>query len=128
MSPVTDPGYAAEKQKRYRERRRVLDDLEAGEVQDAAVTSFVRAAIRVGLGALDPRARTAEMWSDDYVANLILRSAQTPTAIGNTPALSAVTAALLDALVPASAAVDLLRRGVQLNFAGAASITVAMKP
>jgi hypothetical protein len=46
MAPVSDPGYAAAKQARYRERKR------AAESTDPA-TSFVRAAIVTGIATLE---------------------------------------------------------------------------
>src|SRR5262249_9390552 len=116
MSPITDPNYAAEKQRRYRERRRALDDLEDGELNDAAVSSFVKAAIATGMAALDKTTRAADYVRDDPGAGLVLRAAVTPTSVAGSPALSAIAMAFLDALTPASAGIDLLRRGVQLNF------------
>ena len=96
--------------------------------RDAAVASLVRAAIATGLGALDKTTRPAEFarrhWGDDRNVDLVLRAAVSPTSIAGTPVLAQVAAAFLDVLVPASAGADLLARGVQLNFAGAAQIRV----
>jgi hypothetical protein len=90
------------------------------------VATFTRAAICVGLAGLE-KSRPAEVarrsFSDTRL-ELVLRAATAPTALSNAPALTQIAVALLDALVPASAGVDLLRRGVQLNFGGAAQISV----
>jgi hypothetical protein len=115
VPPLTN----AERQQRFRERRRAADEIDP-------VASFVRAALCVGLATLEksrPDAVARRTFSDHRL-DLLLRAAQTPTALANTPALSQVTVAILDALVPVSAAVDLFQRGVGLNFNGAAQITV----
>jgi hypothetical protein len=98
MSPVTN----AERQARYRNRKRLLEEGDP-------VESFVRAALCTGLAKL-AGARPAEVATrtfSDPRLDLILRAAQTPTALANTSALSQITVALLDARVPASAGVDL---------------------
>src|SRR4029453_13601355 len=111
MSPMTN----AEKQAAYRQRRKAL---EAGG--DTAVASLVRACIATGIARLDSSVRPSEYakrtW-DDQCVDLILRAAVSPAAVATTPALTQISAALLDALVPASAGSDLLNRGVKLNFA-----------
>jgi hypothetical protein len=98
MSPVTN----AEKQARYRKRKRLLEETDP-------VESFVRAAVCVGLAGL-AGARPSEIAQrtfSDHRLDLILRAAVAPASINNTPALTQVTVALLDALVSASAGVDL---------------------
>jgi Phage capsid family len=115
MSSVTN----AEKQALYRQRKRALEATDP-------VASFVRAAIVTGLATLEksrPDAVAQRTFTDPRM-DLILRAAQTPTALANTSALSQVVVALLDALIPTSAAVDLFQRGVGLNFNGAAQILV----
>jgi hypothetical protein len=102
MAPVTDENYNALKQRRYRERKRA-----AGESDP--VESFVHAALCHGLAGLT-KSRPAEVARRTFTdprLDLILRAAQTPTALANTSALSQITVALLDARVPASAGVDL---------------------
>jgi hypothetical protein len=54
----------------------------------------------------------------------VLRAAVSPHTLANTPTLATVAVSFLEALIPASAGADLLRRGVGLNFSGAASISV----
>src|SRR5262249_18199210 len=94
--------------------------------RDDAVRSFTRAALCVGLAGLEKSqpSEVARRSFSDTRLELVLRAAVSPTALSNTPALTQVAVALLDALVPQSAGVDLLRRGVQLNFDGAAQISV----
>jgi hypothetical protein len=46
MAPVSDPGYAAAKQARYRERKRLLEGADP-------VESFVPAAIVTGIATLE---------------------------------------------------------------------------
>jgi hypothetical protein len=87
---------------------------------------LTRAAICVGRAALDRNTRAsdvAKQW-DDRSVELILRAAVSPTSTANSPAMTQVSVAFLGALVPASAGADLLARGVQLNFSGAATISV----
>jgi hypothetical protein len=94
--------------------------------RDAAVASLVRAVLSIALSKLDRTARPSEIarrW-DDRTVDLVLRAAVSPTSVAGTPALAQVAVAFLDALVPVSAGADLLARGVQLNFAGAAQIKV----
>lgn len=121
MAPINDPDYNALKQRRYRERARLKQD------REVAVASLVRAAIATGMGKLDRNVRAADyarsQWSDHRV-ELVLRAAASPTALTNTPALAQIAVAFLNALTPMSAGADLLTRGIGLNFAGAAQITV----
>jgi HK97 family phage major capsid protein len=119
MTPVNDPDYNATKQARYRERKRALEATDP-------VASFVRAAIVTGLATLEKSRPdvVAQRTFSDYRLDLILRAAVSPASVSNTPALTQVTVAILDALVPTSAAVDLFQRGVSLNFNGAAQILV----
>jgi Phage capsid family len=115
MSPMSN----AEKQARYRERRRAL-----AETDD--VTSLTRAVIAAGLSKLDrslPSEVIRAQWADAK-AELILRNATSPATLASSPALTRVAVAFLDTLVPMSAGSDLLRRGIGLRFDGAASITV----
>jgi hypothetical protein len=120
MAPVADLGYNAAKQARYRERLRTR---EAG----GGVASLVRACIALGLNKIDSSLHPAEFarrtW-DDHRVDLVFRAAVSPASLSNTPALTQISVSFLEALVPASAGADLLARGVGLNFAGAASITV----
>jgi hypothetical protein len=90
------------------------------------LSSFTRAAIATGLAALDRNLRASDVarrW-DDRNVELVLRAAVNPTSVAGSPAMTQVGAAFLAALTPASAGADLLARGVQLNFSGAASISV----
>jgi hypothetical protein len=102
MSPVSDPGYNAAKQARYRDRKRLLEEGDP-------VASFVRAALCTGLAKLAGARPTevAQRTFSDPRLDFILCAAQTPTSVSNTAALSVITVALLDAFVPASAGVDL---------------------
>jgi capsid protein len=120
MSPISD-SRNADKQRRYRERLK-RRRIEGG---DAEVLSLTRAAIASGLAALDGvrPSDIAKRWYDDRV-ELVLRAASSPTALSTTPALAQVSFAFLTALTPISAGAALLERGIGLNFAGAAQITV----
>ena len=97
--------------------------------RDAAMASLARAAIAIGLAALDKSARPIEHasrrgWSDDRGLELCLRAAVTPTTLASAPQLTQVAVAFLETLVPVSAGADLLARGIGLNFNGAAQISV----
>src|SRR5262245_44775845 len=91
------------------------------------VASLTRAVIAIGLATLGKSSHPADharKWADDRNLALVLRAAVSPTMLANTPALAQVAVAFLQALVPASAGAALLERGVGLNFAGAALISV----
>ena len=75
-------------------------------IRDNAVRSFTRAALCVGLAGLNksrPGDLARQSFADDRGVDLILRAAVSPTALTNSPALSTISVAILDALVPASA-------------------------
>jgi hypothetical protein len=95
-------------------------------VRDNAVRSFTRAALCVGLAKLEKSNTNvvARRFADDRNVDLILRAAVSPASTTNTTALTQIAQAFLDALVPASAGADLLNRSIELNFAGAAQISV----
>jgi Phage capsid family len=100
--------------------------LDPDRLQRDAVRSLSRAVIATGRAALDQNVRASDVarqW-DDHNVELVLRAAVSPTSMANSVAMSQVGAAFLSALVPASAGAALLARGVQLNFAGAATIGV----
>jgi capsid protein len=93
----------------------------------AAIGALTRAAIVVATAAREnkrPGEVAARIYGNDRGVDAVLKAASAPASIANTPALSQIAVALLDALVPLSAGADLLQRGVALNFAGAATITV----
>jgi hypothetical protein len=88
--------------------------------------SLARALIAHAHGAFHnsyPHHTAAKQWPDDGGAGLILRGAVAPTSIANAPALlqNIVVAAMLGAT---GAGVQLLKRGVQLNFDRNATITI----
>jgi hypothetical protein len=95
--------------------------------RNAAVTSLVRACIATGLAAFDKQIHPTEYakrtW-DSRDVDLVLRAAVSPASLAGNPALARVSVAFLETLTPLSAGADLLRRGLGLNFNGAASIRV----
>ena len=111
-----------------RTRPIVPEDIPNGNrKRDAAVASLVRACIATGLAALDKQTHPTEYakrtW-DSRDVDLVLRAAVSPASLAGNPALARVSVAFLETLVPISAGADLLRRGLGLNFNGAASIRV----
>jgi hypothetical protein len=102
----------------------VPEDLRNGH---AAMRSLVRACIAIASAKFDRNVTPADYarreWEDHNV-DLVLRSSVSPTALSNSPALSRVSVAFLQSLVPTSAGADLLQRGIGLNFGGASSISV----
>src|SRR5262249_45923644 len=97
-------------------------------VRDRSVTSLVRACIATGISSFDrkqihPQAYAKDTW-DDHVCDMVLRAAVSPASLSGSSALARVSLAFLETLVPVSAGADLLRRGLGLNFDGAASIRV----
>jgi len=98
-------------------------------VRDRSVASLVRAAIATGISSFDkrqihPEAYAKDRWQDDHVANMVLRAAVSPATLAGNAALARVSLAFLETLTPLSAGADLLRRGLGLDFDGAASIRV----
>jgi hypothetical protein len=93
-----------------------------------AISSLVRAAVVVSLAALDKTSPAREhgrrRFGEDRSLELILRAPTTPTALANTPGLARVSLALMDSLLPVSAGAAVLRQGLELEFAGASSISV----
>src|SRR5262249_31347754 len=93
--------------------------------QEAALSSLVRACISVGLSKFDRNTTASDIarktWADRSV-DLILRAAVSPSTLSNTPTLATIAVAFLESLTPVSAGADLLRRGIGLNFNGAAQI------
>jgi Phage capsid family len=108
----------------------VPEDIRNGNrTRDAAVASLTRAAISIGLGKLDTSVRPAEHarrrgWSDDRNLDLVLRAAVSPATVASTPALTQISYAFLETLVPVSAGADLLGRSIGLNFNGSSQISV----
>jgi hypothetical protein len=90
--------------------------------------AIVRAAIATALGGLSrstlPEQVMRSRWSGDNESMLVLRAASSPATTTNTPALTQTTKTFLAALKPVSAGIDLLGRGITLDFNGAASITL----
>jgi hypothetical protein len=100
---------------------------EVRAVQREHVDSLVHATIGTGLAKLDRNIRANEyvrrIWNDRN-ADLIIKAASSPATIANTPALTEISVAYLETLVPVSAGADLLQRGIGLNFAGKAQINL----
>jgi hypothetical protein len=90
--------------------------------------AIVRAAIAIALGGYDratsPEAVMRSRWGGDSDAMLVLRAASSPASTTNTAALTQVSKRFLELLRPVSAGIDLLGRGIGLDFNGAASITL----
>jgi hypothetical protein len=97
--------------------------------REAHVRSLTRACIATGIASFDKRQIHAEQyaktaWGDDHIANMVLRAAVSPASLAGNAALARVSLAFLETLTPVSAGADLLRRGLGLDFDGAASIRV----
>src|SRR5215472_12591719 len=115
----------------YRHRQRPARDAQRPipiPTPDSAMRSLARATVASGLGALTrsllPSEHAARTWPEDACVPLLLRAVSDLAMVANTPALTVVAEAFLAALVPQSAGADLLRRGLSLQFDGAASISV----
>jgi hypothetical protein len=104
----------------------VPEDLDSGY----GVRPLVRACIATGLTAMDRRTFSAADhirrlgWTDDRDMALVLRAATNPASLTNTPQLARMAYKFLDTLVGISAGADLLARGIRLDFADYASITM----
>jgi hypothetical protein len=87
-----------------------------------ATRSVARACAAVFLSELRGRSAEAivkQSWPDDEAAAFITKAAVSPTSTTNTSALTpTIAAGFLRAVAPASAAVRLFERSLQLNFAG----------
>jgi hypothetical protein len=103
--------------------RLVPEDYNGG----GSIAPLVRAAIAVGLGALDRKTISSDYvgrQGNDRALSLVLRAASQPATLAGNPVLAHVVVAFLKALTPVSAGADLLNRGVGLNFDGAAQLNV----
>jgi hypothetical protein len=97
--------------------------------RERAVTSLVRAALSIArtMGGGLPAAERmlAKSWSNDVTAAYLVRAASSPSTLINTTALTrTIIADFLAALGPTSAGVQLLEKGLQLSFDGAAAISL----
>ena len=97
----------------------------------AALNSLSRAALAVIQGARHSSVRSVEYarkaWPDDPGVNVILRAASQAASTatpGWAGVLGQTALAFVDALVPLSAGADLLRRSLQLSFAGSGKLFV----
>jgi hypothetical protein len=96
-------------------------------VARAALASLARGCAIAAGQRKDPDLGKAlkAQWADDRAALLVARSAVTPHATTDSPGLaSAFVRAVLESLGPASAGAQVLEMGLQLNFDGAAAISV----
>ena len=91
-------------------------------------STWLRAVIAHAASKLDTGVRAAEYasgrWPDDPGVVTMLRAAQTPTMISNSPALAAVSTVLADILAPTSASGELIRRGLTVSFGSNGTIKV----
>jgi hypothetical protein len=99
------------------------------DLNGSSITPLVRAAIAVGLGALDRRTGSVadharRRFGDDRLVGFVLRAATSPASLAGNPDLARIVISYLAALTPVSAGADLLARGIGLNFNGAAQISV----
>jgi hypothetical protein len=95
--------------------------------RSAALNSFCRACVAsaVTIGRdISASEYIAKTWPVDRTCKLILRSPSGPTSVADATALATVSLALLDLLVPESAAADLFSRALQLSFDRSAQISV----
>lgn len=99
-----------------------------GLLQDRAIASLTRAAIAVGMNALDRTLSASHFasheWPEDRAVEYVLRAAVSPTSTATAAALVQIAYAFLPALTPMSAAADLFGRALSLSFDGAGSISV----
>jgi hypothetical protein len=102
--------------------------------REQAMGTLVRSVITVAYGKFNPDVTTETFvrrrWRDSETAGigLMLRAASTPamtSTAGWAKELAHTTQAFLGALTPLSAGADLLDRGLQLTFDGAAVISIA---
>jgi hypothetical protein len=129
MSPVTDPGYNATKQARYRARLKSRSTDRAA----AAVTSFTRAVLAKAHSTFendrDAGRLVRSAWPDDRMAlKLVTRAASAlamTTSTGWAAELATMRAEeLLATFGPASCGARLLQQGTVLQFSGANKISI----
>jgi hypothetical protein len=125
MSPITDPGYAAAKQARYRERLRAQEN--------APLAPLTRATISIARAQFTPdrdAARIARMaWPNDQLTlGLVQRAATSPATAPDAawagPLATLRVQELLKNLGPLSIGSELLQRGITLTFDGNYQINV----
>jgi hypothetical protein len=84
--------------------------------------SLYRACLLQGLRARHPL--TANPWPEDHVIDLVLKAAQDPTSMANTPDLVTVMYEFLTSLQPMSAAAALFAASINLSFGSAGGIAL----
>ena len=89
---------------------------------DRAMTSIARAAIITARRVREPHVKN--LWRDDRDAELITRTAVSPTSTSDAAALATIRLAFIAALMPVSAAAQLIARSLQLSFDGAVEIGI----
>src|SRR5262245_57410666 len=97
--------------------------------RERSVASLVRAGLCVarcrdeGLPAAERL--LAKSWSNDAAASFLVRAASSPAMLTSTTALTrTIIADFLAALGPTSAGAQLLEKGLQLSFDGAAAVSL----
>jgi hypothetical protein len=131
MAPVTDHGYAAAKQKRYRERLATHTALVARNDSRRPSDYLFRAAAvyaRAHITKTNSARALQELFGHDPVTELIMRGATASATTTDTSWASAIAREVIDDTIAAvaslSAAADVLDRGTRVNFNGAASIRI----
>jgi hypothetical protein len=126
MAPITDPGYAAAKQRRYRERIRAREEEEAIALLTRATISIARAQFTPDRDA--ERAARMAWPNDPLTLGLIQRAATAPATAPDAawagPLATLRVQELLKNLGPVSIGSELLQRGIVLTFDGNFQINV----
>lgn len=91
-------------------------------LREAAMRSLVRAVIDTARNTNERIAKSA--WPDDRTTQLITRAATTQMTIADSQSFQTVALAFVASLAPVSAAAQVIARSLQLNFNGAAQISV----
>jgi hypothetical protein len=109
-------------------RALVPEDLDRnGRSDRAAMSSLTRAALATAQSVFtnrSPDVLVQRAWPEDRLASLLTKAATSPATIANTSALAITAQAFLESMTPASAGAELLGRGLQLRFDGAAVISL----
>jgi hypothetical protein len=128
--PTSDPGYAAEKQRRYRERQRQREEEEASRTALVPLTRCVLAFAHAGFTPdRNVPAIARRLWPQDRETLELVNRAATTFATTTTTQWAAelgqhVVSELLISLGPISAGSELLRRATMFNLARYQSIQV----
>jgi hypothetical protein len=128
MSPISDPNYNAKKQRKYRDRLKIKDQLGSGTLGihlERACFSLLRRDLINDHRSIEDF--VGHRWDGDLITPLVFRATQSPSATTDanmSALLTQVTGDFVASLAPMSAAAKLFDFAVQANLDGISSMLI----